>query len=315
MRTIFMGTPEIAAVILNTLIENKQDIIAVVTQPDKPKGRGKEMAYPPVKELALLHNIPVYQPHRVKDEEFIKIIEDLEPEIIIVAAFGQILSQRLLDIPKYGCINVHASLLPKYRGAAPYQWAIIDGEEVTGVTIMQMDAGCDTGDMILKEEVTIEKDETAGSLHDKLAVAGSVALMKVLKQIVEGTLKREKQDSSLSSYAKMLDKSMGNLDFNKTAVELERLIRGLNPWPSAYTHFEGKTLKIWRAAVCNEQDKIEEASQFTNGQITAVNKNSFYIKTSEDLLEVLELQLEGKKRVTSAEFLRGYPVEVGYTFS
>lgn len=315
MRTIFMGTPEIAAVILNTLIENKQDIIAVVTQPDKPKGRGKEMAYPPVKELALSHNISVYQPHRVKDDEFIKIIEDLEPEIIIVAAFGQILSQRLLDIPKYGCINVHASLLPKYRGAAPYQWAIIDGEEVTGVTIMQMDAGCDTGDMILKEEVIIEKDETAGSLHDKLAVAGSVALMKVLKQISEGTMQREKQDSSLSSYAKMLDKSMGNLDFNKTAVELERLIRGLNPWPSAYTHFEGKTLKIWRAAVCNEQDKIEEASQYTDGQITAVNKNSFYIKTSEGLLEVLELQLEGKKRVTCAEFLRGYPVEVGYTFS
>lgn len=315
MRTIFMGTPEIAAVILNTLIENNQDIIAVVTQPDKPKGRGKEMAYPPVKELALKNNISVYQPRRVKDEEFIKIIEELEPEIIIVAAFGQILSQQLLDIPKYGCINVHASLLPKYRGAAPYQWAIIDGEEVTGVTIMQMDAGCDTGDMILKEEVKIDLEETAGSLHDKLAIAGGTALIKVIKQIEEGTMKREEQDGSLSSYAKMLDKSMGNLDFNKTALELERLIRGLNPWPSAYTHLEGKTLKIWRAAVCIDQDKKDESSQFSVGQITHVGKNSFYIKTSSNLLEVLEVQLEGKKRVATAEFLRGYPLEVGYTFS
>lgn len=314
MRTIFMGTPEIAAVILNTLIEHKQDIIAVVTQPDKPKGRGKEMAFPPVKELAIKNNIPVYQPNRVKDEEFIKIIEELNPDIIIVAAFGQILSQRLLDIPKYGCINVHASLLPKYRGAAPYQWAIINGEEVTGVTIMQMDAGCDTGDMILKEEVTIDKEETAGSLHDKLAIAGGTALMKVIDQIKEGTMKREKQDDSLFTYAKMLDKSMGNLDFNKSAIELERLIRGLNPWPSAYTHFEGKTLKIWRAAVCNDPEREDESKQYQNGQITSVGKNSFFIKTSSGLLEILELQLEGKKRVTTAEYLRGYPIEVGYTF-
>lgn len=314
MRTIFMGTPEIAAVILNTLIEHKQDIIAVVTQTDKPKGRGKEMSISEVKEVALKYNLPIYQPVKAKSEEFIKEMEALAPDVIIVAAYGKILPESLLRLPKYGCINVHASLLPKYRGAAPIQWVIIDGEEKTGVTIMQMDNGIDTGDMLLKEEVVIEKDETAGSLHDKLAIAGGKALLKALKQVEEGTVVREKQDDSLSCYAKMLDKTMGNLDFSKSAVELERLIRGLNPWPSAYTQFEGKNLKIWRASVRMEEELLSETKEYAPGTIAKIEKNSFYIKTGNGLLEILELQLEGKKRMHCAEFLRGNKVEIGYSF-
>lgn len=314
MRTIFMGTPEIAAKILSTLIENNHDIIAVVTQTDKPKGRGKEVSFPEVKTVALANNIPVYQPMKAKDESFIKEIEELAPEIIIVAAYGKILPERLLHIPKYGCVNVHASLLPKYRGSAPIQWAIINGEEKTGVTIMQMDAGIDTGDMMLKEEVIIEKDETAGSLHDKLALAGGRALLKALKQIEDQTVVREKQDDTLSSYTKMLDKTMGELDFSKSAIELERLIRGLNPWPSAYTQFEGKNLKIWRASVCMDEECLKESEQYACGTIVKIDKNSFYIKTGAGLLEILELQLEGKKRMQCGDFLRGNKIELGYSF-
>ena len=305
MKAVFMGTPEIAATILRGLIKNQIDIIAVVTQPDKPKGRGNQMQFPEVKKVAIEYNLPVYQPFKAKEESFIEQMRDLKPDIILVAAFGQILPKALLDIPPLGCLNVHASLLPKYRGAAPIQQAIIDGEEKTGVTIMKMDVGLDTGDMILKSEVVIDPKETAGSLHDKLATVGTVALLEVLGKIKNGSAVYEKQQDELSTYAKPLTKEMGKLDFNKSAVELECLIRGLNPWPSAYTSLDGKTLKIWAADVC-DLEMIEPV-----GTIVNKNKTSFTIKTAKGGLVVTELQLEGKKRMMTSDFLRGYDLVLG----
>ena len=311
MKIVFMGTPELAAIILEDMLAAKEDIIAVVTQTDKPKGRGKEMAFSAVKEVALKHDIPVYQPTRAKDEAFVAEMAALNPDMIVVAAYGKILPKAIIDMPKYGCINVHTSLLPKYRGSAPINWVIIDGEEKTGVTIMHMDEGIDTGDIILKVEVPIEKKETAGTLHDKLAATGSKALLEALEQIKAGTAKREKQDDSLSNYVKMLDKQLGNIDFNKSAVEIERLIRGLNPWPSAFTSLGEKTLKIWDADVCEDEALVKQASSMENGTVAFVEKNTFYIKTGDGLLQINELQLEGKKRMHTGDFLRGVSLEAG----
>lgn len=310
MKAIFMGTPEIAATILEALLASDIEVIAVVTQPDKPKGRGKEMACPEVKKVALEHNLPIYQPVKAKEESFIQEIRSLKPDVIIVAAFGQILTKEFLEIPELGCINVHASLLPKYRGAAPIQQAIIDGETKTGVTIMKMDAGIDTGDMIYKEEIAIDKDETAGSLHDKLAQVGAHALLVALEQIKNHTAIYEKQDDSKATHVKQFKKESGILDFNKDAQSLERLIRGLNPWPSAYTKLDGKTLKIWKANVITKLEDVA-AEEFVNGSVVKVTKDSFYIKTGKEYLEVLELQLEGKKRMLASDFLRGYVLEAG----
>ncbi len=305
MRIVYMGTPDIASAILKDLINSRHDIIAVVTQPDKPKGRGGKVQYTPVKEVALEHNIAVYQPIKVREEGFLEILKDLNPDIIVVAAFGQILPQSLLDIPKLACICVHASLLPKYRGAAPIQWSIIDGEEKTGITIIHMDAGIDTGDMIMREEVIIDKKETAGTLHEKLAVCGGSLLLKALDAIEDGNCPREKQDDSKANYVKVLTKEFGHIDFSKSAVEIERLIRGLNPWPSAYGFLEGKTLKIWDADVVSEDISGEV------GEIVGVTKDSILVQTGKDLLAIKELQLEGKKRMPCDAFLRGYHIEVG----
>lgn len=241
MQVIFMGTPDFAVPTLRAIHEAGHELLAVVTQPDKPKGRGNQVQFPPVKDVALEYGVPVYQPKRVREEEFIEVLRGLQPDVIVVVAFGQILPKAVLDIPKYGCINVHASLLPKLRGAAPIQWSIIDGEEKTGVTTMFMDVGLDTGDMLLKEETVISPEETGGSLHDRLSELGGPLLIRTLSELEAGTLVRIPQKDEESNYAKMLDKALGNLDFTRPAVELERLIRGLNPWPSAYTHFNGKT--------------------------------------------------------------------------
>ncbi|MDF2951446.1 MAG: methionyl-tRNA formyltransferase [Anaerocolumna sp.] len=305
MNILYMGTPDIAAVILETLIQSRHKIIAVVTQPDKPKGRGNQIQFPPVKELAINNQIPVFQPAKVREESFLQTVKELRPDIIVVAAFGQILPKALLDMPPFGCINVHASLLPKYRGAAPIQWSIIDGEEKTGITIMHMDVGLDTGDMIMKQEVVIEPKETGGSLHDKLAICGGEILLKALDAIESGTAKREKQIEEESNYAKMLDKTVGKIDFSKSAISIERLIRGLNPWPSAYTHLFDKTLKIWDA------DVIAENPEGTPGEILSVTKDAIIVKTGEGSLSIKELQLEGKKRMSAAAFLLGYSIEVG----
>ncbi len=305
MKVVFMGTPEFSVPTLQTLIESEHEVIAVVTQPDKPKGRGKAVLYTPVKEKALEYHIPVYQPVKVKNPEFVGVLRELNPDVIVVVAFGQILSKEILEIPKYGCMNVHASLLPKLRGAAPIQWAVIDGEEKSGVTIMQMDAGLDTGDMLLKAEIVLDGKETGGSLHDKLTVMGGPLILEVLKQAEEGTLKREKQEDEKSNYAKMLNKALGKIDFSKSAEEMERLIRGLNPWPSAYTSLNGKTLKIWDA------DVVEGEWEGQSGEIVEITKDALIVKTGMKALAIKQLQLEGKKRMDTGAFLRGYEVPVG----
>jgi methionyl-tRNA formyltransferase len=307
MNIVYMGTPDIAAVILKDLINSKHKILAAVTQPDKPKGRGKQVLFTPVKELALEYGIPVYQPQKVREEEFIQVLKEINPDLIVVAAFGQILPKQILDMPKYGCINVHASLLPKYRGAAPIQWSIIDGEPFTGITIMHMDVGLDTGDMIMKDKVSIERKETFGSLHDKLADCGGKLLLKAIEAIENGTATREKQRDEESNYAVILKKEMGHIDYTKSAVQIERLIRGLNPWPSAYSYLEDKTLKIWDGEVLTSTDN----NQQTPGTITGITKEAILVATGEGILAIKELQLEGKKRMTSEAFLRGYTINTG----
>lgn len=306
MKLVFMGTPDLAAEVLRSLIAAGHEILAVVTQPDKPKGRGKAMAYSAVKELALEEGLKVLQPVKVKkDEEFFEELKELNPDCIVVAAFGQMLPQSILDLPKYGCINVHASLLPKYRGAAPIQWMVINGEKEAGVTIMHMDIGCDTGDIIMKDQIVLDPKETGGSLHDKLAVLGGNLLVKALPMIENGTAPREVQDASQSSYYGLFKKEDGLIDFTKTAVEIERLIRGLNPWPSAYTSMEGKGLKLWEA------DVVEGSKKGECGEIVEVTKDSILVQTGEGYLAIKELQLEGKKRMPAEVFLRGYEVKTG----
>lgn len=306
MKIVFMGTPDLAAEVLRSLIAAGHEITAVVTQPDKPKGRGKSMAISAVKELALSENIPVLQPIKVKqDDEFFEQLVAINPDCIVVAAFGQLLPQRILDLPKYGCINVHASLLPKYRGAAPIQWMVINGEKEAGVTIMHMDIGCDTGDMIIKDSIELDPKETGGSLHDKLAVLGGQLIVKALPMIEAGTAPREVQDHSKHTYYGLFKKEDGRVDFTKTAVELERLIRGLNPWPSAYTSMDGKTMKLWEADVVAGEKKGE------CGEVVEVTKNAILVQTGEGYLALKEIQLEGKKRMPVSAFLLGYSVSVG----
>lgn len=306
MRVIFMGTPDFATGTLEEIVKAGHEVAGVVTQPDKPKGRGKTMMPTPVKETALKYDLPVYQPKKVREPEFVELLRSLKPDVIVVAAFGQIITKEILEMPRYGCINVHASLLPAYRGAAPIQWAVINGDEESGVTIMQMDEGIDTGDMIEKAVVPIAEDETGGSLFDKLSHTGATLCVKVLKDLEEGTAVREKQpEESTTPYAKMIDKKMGEVDWKKSAKEIEQLIRGLNPWPSAYTKVHGKTLKLWKAKV------LLETSQMNPGQIVKVTKDSFAVQTGQGILEIQELQLEGKKRMDTSSFLRGYTLAEG----
>ncbi|MBR4982999.1 MAG: methionyl-tRNA formyltransferase [Lachnospiraceae bacterium] len=303
MKIVFMGTPDFAVGALEALVEAGHDVVAVVTQPDKPKGRGKEMQQTPVKECALKHNIDVFQPVKIKTPEAVEVLRGYGAELFVVAAFGQILSKEILDMPKFGCVNIHASLLPKYRGAAPIQWAILDGEKETGVTIMQMNEGLDTGDMLTKVVVPIEDTDTGESLFDKLAEAGAKLLIETIPQIEAGELTPQPQDDSLSTYAKMIKKEMGLIDWKKEAVVLERLVRGMNSWPSAYTHFNGKTLKIW-------ETEIEEGNRnMAPGMVAEVTKNSIKVQTGQDLLVLKQIQLEGKKRMDVASFLLGYKVE------
>ena len=294
MRVVFMGTPDFSVPTLECIIEAGHEVVGVVTQPDKAKGRGKKVVYPPVKEKALEHGLTVYQPRRAREPEFIEQMRALNPDVMVVVAFGQILPKALLDIPQYGCVNVHASLLPKYRGAAPIQWAVIRGEKVSGVTTMQMDVGLDTGDMLLKAEVPLAEDETGGSLHDKLSVLGGDLLIETLKGLEAGTIVP----------ARMLDKSLGKIDFSMPAKEIERLIRGLNPWPSAYTSYNNKTMKLWKA-------KVVPGGEAVPGQILAVDKKGFTVQTGDGALQILELQMEGKKRMDAGAFLRGCQLTAG----
>ncbi len=305
MKIIFMGTPDFAVGTLEALIDAGHDIVLVVTQPDKPKGRGGKMQYTPVKEVALAHDIPVYQPKKIREAECVEKLKSYQADVCVVVAFGQILPKEILEMTPYGCINVHASLLPKYRGAAPIQWAVIDGEEVSGVTTMQMDEGLDTGDMLLKTEVPLDEKETGGSLFDRLSAEGASLCVRTLKALEDETATWTPQGDTTTSYAKMLTKDLGNIDWSKSAVSIEQLIRGLNPWPSAYTDWQGKTMKIWEAEVCTKDFGYEP------GTIVDVEKDGFLVQTGEGCLKIKSLQIPGKKRMEAAAFLLGYQVNVG----
>lgn len=304
MKVIFMGTPDFSVGTLEALIAAGHEITLAVTQPDKPKGRGKSMQYPPVKEAALAHGIEVYQPRRVREPECIEYLRKYEADIIVVVAFGQILPKEILEMPKYGCINVHASLLPKYRGAAPIQWAVINGEKVTGVTTMRMAEGIDTGDMILKEEVALDAEETGGSLFDRLAKTGGELCVKTLTAIENGTATYTPQNHEEATHTTMIKKQLGEMDWTKSAQELERLVRGLNPWPSAYTHLNGKTLKIWKTSVLEKETGKEPGT-------IEVGKSTIAVQTGKGMLQLEEIQLEGKKRMQTDAFLRGVSLETG----
>ena len=308
MKVIFMGTPDFAVGTLKALHEAGHEITLVVSQPDKPKGRGHAMVPTPVKVVAEELGIPVFQ--LVKIREAKDVMEKTEADVCVVAAFGQIIPASILHMKKYGCINVHASLLPKYRGAAPIQWAVIDGEKESGVTIMQMDEGLDTGDMLAKAIVPLDEKETGGSLFDKLSEAGGRLCVETLAKLEKGEITPEKQGESPTAYASMLDKKMGNIDWNKSAVVIERLVRGLNPWPSAYTHLDGKTLKIWACDVLPQS-----ASKGESGEILEVTKDAIHVQTGDGILVLREIQLAGKARMDVGAFLRGYKVVPGTVLS
>lgn len=305
MRIVYMGTPDFAVPALKCLLESRHEVAAVVTQPDKARGRSGKMQFTPVKEYALEKGIPVLQPERVKDEAFYAELEKYQPEVIVVAAFGQILPEPVLFLPKHGCLNIHASLLPKYRGAAPIQWAVINGEKETGITIMQMDAGLDTGDILNTCRVALKEDETGGSLFDTLAQLGGPLLLETLEKIRDGSVIRIPQKHEEHTYAKMLSKETGNLDFNRSAAELERLIRGLNPWPSAYTRLNGKGLKIWKSHIVDGKPHCRPGTVIKSG------KDTLIVQCGEGALSIEELQLEGKKRMDIGSFLRGCQIEEG----
>ena len=308
MKIIFMGTPDFAVGTLRSLAEAGHEITLVVSQPDKPKGRGHAMVPTPVKAVAEELGIPVFQPVKIREAK--DVLEKTEADVCVVAAFGQIIPASILHMKKYGCINVHASLLPKYRGAAPIQWAVIDGETESGVTIMQMDEGLDTGDMLAKAIVPLDGKETGGSLFDKLSEAGGRLCVETLAKLEKGEITPEKQGESPTAYASMLDKKMGNIDWNKSAVVIERLVRGLNPWPSAYTHLDGKTLKIWACDVLPQS-----ASKGESGEILEVTKDAIHVQTGDGILVLREIQLAGKARMDAGAFLRGYKVVPGTVLS
>ena len=307
MKVIFMGTPDIAVGTLHALADAGHEVLLAVTQPDKPKGRGGKMQYTPVKEAALSRNIPVYQPKRIREPECIEVLKKYEADVVVVIAFGQILPKEILEMTPYGCVNVHASLLPKYRGAAPIQWAVINGEKVSGVTTMQMDEGLDTGDILLEKEIVLDEKETGGSLHDKIAEEGARLCVKTLEALEKGEVTPKKQGESPTEYARMLDKSLGNIDWTTSAETIERLIRGLNPWPGTYTDWDGKVMKIWKADVCKDGENGAAAP----GTVVCVEKDGFFVQTGQGLLKVTELQIPGKKRMDAGAFLRGYRVETG----
>lgn len=307
MRIVFMGTPDFAVGSLQALCESgKHEILAVVTQPDRPKGRGNKLLQTPVKEYALAQGLTVYQPQKVKNPEFVELLHELQPELIVVAAFGQFLSKEILELPKYGCINVHASLLPKYRGAAPIQYAIIKGEKESGVTIMQMDIGMDTGAMLDKVVVPIAENTTMGELHDALREQGAALLLQVIDKIAAGTAVAEPQDNEQATYATLLDRSMEHIDWSKTAQEVHNLIRGFNPAPSTFTKLpNGKSLKIWGSKM------TDKSSAAAAGTVIETGKHSFFVACGEGVLEITEVQPESKKRMPAQVFLNGRGVQEG----
>ena len=316
MKIVFMGTPDFARTALEDIIKAGHEVVLVVTQPDKPKGRSGELQVSDVKACALEHDIPVFQPEKIKQAEHVAYLKTIDADIYVVAAFGQILSQEILDIPKYGCVNIHASLLPEYRGAAPIQQSIIDGKKETGVTIMQMAAGMDTGDILIQKTIPISEDETGGGLFDKLSVLGGQLIVEALPLIEEGKLTPVPQDEAKATKCGKLSKDMGKIDFTKDAETIRNLVRGLNPWPSAFTCMDKKMFKIWKANTINEEQFAamtsgRETAQGPAGCVAAVLDDSFLVTTGKGYLQITELQLEGKKRMDAKSFLLGNRIKEG----
>lgn len=308
MRVIFMGTPDFAVGTLEEIIKAGHEVVLVVSQPDKAVGRSKALKYTPVKACAIEHGIEVYQPQRVRDAECVEYLHSYAPDIIIVEAFGQIIPKEILDMPRFGCINVHASLLPKYRGAAPIQWAVINGDAVSGVTTQRMNEGIDTGDMILKEEVVLREDETGGSLFERLAAVGAKLCVQTMAEIEAGTAVYTPQDNAKATHTAKIHKELGSINWMNDAKSIECLIRGLDPWPSAYTRLGEKTLKIWRAHV------VPAEPQAAPGCIIKAGKEGIFVQTGDGILVLTEVQMEGKKRMPVEAFLNGNPVEAGTYF-
>ena len=315
MRIIFMGTPEFAVPVLESLINSRHEVVAVVTQPDRPKGRGKNMQFSPVKECALAHNIPVMQPVNVSVPEVIDELRAYEPELIVVVAFGQFVTKKIREMPKYGCINVHASLLPKYRGAGPIQWAVINGEKESGVTTMYMCREIDKGDMLLKDTVALDPKETGDSLHDKLSMMGGPLLLKTIDQLENGSAVRIPQCEEESTYAPKLEKTMGNIDWTMDADRIERLVRGLNSWPGTFTKIHGKTVKIWDCDVVRQETLTENQAAAKPGTVIVSEKDQLIVKAGNGALSLRMLQPEGKKNMTVDAYLRGYPIAQGELFT
>lgn len=315
MRVVFMGTPDFAVPSLKALVGAGMDTAGVVTQPDRPKGRGHKLTPPAVKVAALEAGLAVYQPEKIKTPEFIGVLKGLAPELIVVAAFGQLLSREILEIPKFGCINVHASLLPRYRGAAPIHWAVINGETETGVTIMQMDEGLDTGDMIISGKVAITSDDNTGTVHDKLSELGSRLLIEAIGLISAGRAPRIPQDHGQASYAPLLTKDLEKVDWSRSSVEIFNLVRGLNPWPGAYTMMNGKVLKIWSAQACTTDivpGPVPELSEFRPGEVLGhIPAVGFAVSTGNGCIALTEVQLQGSKRMSAEEFMRGHGIARG----
>ena len=307
MNIIFMGTPDFAVESLKKIYESGHNILAVVSQPDKPSGRNMKIMPTPVKEYAESKNIKVYQPEKIrKDEELYETLKSLKPDVIVVVAFGQILPQKILDIPKYGSVNVHGSLLPKYRGAAPIQWAIISGEKVTGITTMYMDAGMDTGDMIQKAEVKIENDDNFGTLYEKMKIKGGELIVQTLEKIADGVAPRVKQPDDFT-LAPMIEKTLGNIDWNNNSEDIRNLVRGLNPIPGAYTNIEGQKIKIWRVEFSN----LEKTDEVLPGIVIKANKKEgLLISTKDGILDIAEIQLPNSKRMLAKEYLNGHDISV-----
>ena len=306
MKIIFMGTPDFAVPSLEMLMNEGYEVLAVVTQPDKPKGRGNKMAAPPVKEFALKNNISVLQPEKIKTPEFIEQIRALGPDLLITAAYGRILSGELLKVPVYGCINVHGSLLPEYRGAAPINWAVINGETKTGITTMFTDVGLDTGDMLLKRELEIGPDTTVGELHDKMALLGAQVLKDTLSELKNGALKRIPQEDSKSSYAPMMNRELGRIDWNKTAGEIHNLVRGTDPWPGAYTFLNGERMRVWKTKLIQEK-----GSGHTPGKIVKIDSEGILVKCSDDCILIKEVQFDSSKRMSVGDYIRGHQINMG----
>ena len=319
MRVIFMGTPDIAVGTLQALAK-EHEVVLAVTQPDKPKGRGGKMQYTPVKEAAVSLGIPVCQPKKIREPECVKKLSEYHADVMVVIAFGQILSKELLKVPVYGCINIHASLLPKYRGAAPIQWAVINGDKETGITTMLMDEGMDTGDMLERRVIALEEKETGGSLFERLSLLGGELILSTLEKLENKTLQRTPQNHDEATYVKKIPKSMGEIDWTKDAAAIERLIRGLNPWPSAYTWLNGKMLKLWEADVLWDECPAEKESSGETllsgekegcGVIRSASDSGLQVQTGKGILNITSLQLEGKRRMDTAAFLRGFSVSAG----